>query len=64
MGFVPRGHTGAVQIRTIKHALGRQKDERDCRSPVLCLRESFLCKEPESSVKTNTTFVLARTKPK
>ena len=64
MGFVLRGQTEAVQIRTLEHALGRQKDERDCRNPVSCLQERFLCKEQESSVKTNTIFVLARTKPK
>lgn len=64
MGFVLRGHTEAVQIRTPEHALGRQKDQRDWRNPVPCLQESFLCEEQESGVRTHTTFILARTKHK
>lgn len=46
VGFVLRGYPEAVLIRTLKHVLGRQKDERDGRNSVLCLQKNFLCKEP------------------
>jgi len=63
MGVCSQCRAEDVQIRMLERACGRPKDERDCRSPVPCLQESFLGKGQESSVKMNTVFVLARTKP-